>query len=448
MRIFSKVAVFLLIFTINRPLLVWAQPELKVQVPGTTNRSSVILQGKSEHGARFIINRGPENPFDGSFEAIGPTPDKDRFIPQGLKFVNDKFIFSAYTTEGVSKIYLLDRDFKVTASFFGPGDGRHISGLAWDGQYLWVAEFDFNRVYKLDMDRAIRDGNSDNAILGSFSMGLLTTSALEYVEGSLLISDYDNNRQIYRVNPETSLKQGYADMTGSFAVPRGSQGMVYAGGFLYHTIGDANPGSYVYLQKINLEQSFKTNVAVEVARYFAPMGVQDVAYDGRFFYTTSESFDQFYRYNELVEITTQDPYGRLQQPVKLQAGENVITVTAIDHEGRYSSVSHRIVLDTVKPPLEVLSPAVTDKPFVWVNGWTEAGARVKVNGKRARNQEGYFLMQVGLKEGKNRIVITSTDAAGNVSNITRQVTYQPPPAPDLTIFGVSKKKKGIKKISG
>ncbi|MHB8171158.1 MAG: hypothetical protein ACYDG6_06390 [Thermincolia bacterium] len=39
---------------------------------------------------------------------------------------------------------------------------------------------------------------------------------------------------------------------GSFTVPRGSQGMVYVDG-----------------------------TAVEVARYFAPGGVQDVAYDGR-----------------------------------------------------------------------------------------------------------------------------------------------------------------------
>ncbi|MDA8234575.1 MAG: hypothetical protein M0Z31_07255 [Clostridia bacterium] len=432
----------LLAFFINWPLVAWAAPGLDVQAPGTTNRPAVVIRGNSDHGARIIINPGTENPFQGSFDILGPTPDRERFIPQGLKFAGDKFFFSAYTKEGESKIYLLDKAFQVTGSFLGPQQGRHISGLAWDGQYLWVTEFDFNRVYKLDLNRALQDGHSDNAVLGSFSTGLVTTSALEYVYGNLLISDYDNTRRIYQVNPETSLNRDGMDVIGSFTVPRGSQGMVHVDGFLYHSIGDANPGHQVYLQKLDLTESLKTGTAVEVARYFAPGGVQDVAYDGKFFYTSSESFNQFYRYNKLVDITTQDPYGRFQKWLNLKDGENLYTVTAIDHEGHYFSIARQIVLDQIKPPLSVDLPQMTDEPVVWVNGWTEQGARTKVNGKNAANREGYFQQSVNLKMGNNTIVVTSTDRAGNVSTITRQVKYQPPPTPDFDITGLSKKKKG------
>jgi len=442
------VGVFLaLMLSFSIPLDAFAEPFIKINAPVITNKSNVFIKGLTNNGSRVIVSNGSQNPFDGSFQSLGSVPEAEKYIPQALKYIDGKFVYSGYSTQEMkSMLFILDNDLKVTASFYGPKDAPHISGLAWDGEYLWMAEFDFDRVYKIDFKQAIQDGNCERAIKGSFDTGLRTTSAIEYVNGSLLISDYDNTRKIYLVDPVASLEQQMMKDTGSFLISEGSQGMVWGDGFLYHTVGyhfmdGSETTGHIYLEKLNLSESINRGYAVSVGRYFAPTGVQDIAYDGKHFFTTSETFKNFYKYNRLVEINSQDSYGRIVHQVQLHQGINQVTITSVDDEGKWNSISKWITLDMAKPNLKIQAPLVTNQPFVWVNGWTEAGAAVKVAGRRTVNQRGYFLAQTPLNQGDNQIIVTSTDAAGNVTKITHKVRYQPPPTPDFSVK-VTKKKKG------
>jgi hypothetical protein len=125
-------------------------------------------------------------------------------------------------------------------------------------------------------------------------------------------------------------------------------------------------------------------------------------------------------------------------------GTNVTITAAPDHskDGNYSiefygvdNVGNRedtrkltIIIDTVGT-LDIGikgSPSVTD-PVFHVTGTAEPGSNVTVNGLRVLvRPDGSFNYELELKEGKNKIVVVSTDKAGNSNTVTRYATYTKP----------------------
>jgi hypothetical protein len=98
-------------------------------------------------------------------------------------------------------------------------------------------------------------------------------------------------------------------------------------------------------------------------------------------------------------------------------------------EGPYSEVRKVVaVYDDQPPRLAILSPRemyVSPTPRVELQGETERGARVKVNGERvAVAADGTFRTSLALKEGVNLITVEAIDPAGNSEYGKRLITYK------------------------
>lgn len=118
--------------------------------------------------------------------------------------------------------------------------------------------------------------------------------------------------------------------------------------------------------------------------------------------------------------------GSFSQSVTLTEGSNTITVAAKDKAGNVSTVNVTGTLDTLAPILTISEPpdgAQTFKPQVKLVGFTEANAVVKINGLQTTVLAGGTLDQcLNLNTGGNTFTITSTDKAGNVATVVKQVT--------------------------
>jgi hypothetical protein len=110
-------------------------------------------------------------------------------------------------------------------------------------------------------------------------------------------------------------------------------------------------------------------------------------------------------------------------------GTYVIDFYALDNVGnREQTRTLEVVIDTVGTlTLNIKgNPSVTD-PVFRVVGTGEPGSTVTVNGLRVLvRADGSFDYEMELKDGKNKIVVVSTDAAGNSVTTTKYATYTKP----------------------
>ncbi len=107
----------------------------------------------------------------------------------------------------------------------------------------------------------------------------------------------------------------------------------------------------------------------------------------------------------------------------LQAGDNVMTVTAKDAAGNISNpVSAIIVYDATPPSAPVVNTVAspTKDAFITFTGTKEANSSVLINGTVKVALDGLTAWQstYNLQSGSNTLSITSKDAAGNQSSAT------------------------------
>ena len=110
----------------------------------------------------------------------------------------------------------------------------------------------------------------------------------------------------------------------------------------------------------------------------------------------------------------------------LTEGQNTISVRAQDAAGNLLSKSRQVVLDTVAPSLEVSEPldgSATSNDSVFVVGVAEPGSVVRIQGAVVVvGFSGDFGSEVRLGAGANNITVQAEDAAGNVKEISLNVT--------------------------
>ena len=121
----------------------------------------------------------------------------------------------------------------------------------------------------------------------------------------------------------------------------------------------------------------------------------------------------------------------------LDEGPNTIDVTAVDLAGNTAAVSLDIVVDTLPPMLQIVSPndGLTGRSTVSVEGTTEAGAKIHVLGVPVTFFGTSFTHTLDLEEGRNVIHVTATDAAGN-ENSTIVVVDRDTLPPGLVVHGL------------
>ena len=119
--------------------------------------------------------------------------------------------------------------------------------------------------------------------------------------------------------------------------------------------------------------------------------------------------------------------------VTLSFGTNNIYGKSIDENQKESlpSKTVKVIYDNEKPNLQVLEPEDGktiqggDKK-VKIAGTTEPQAQILINGSQVVvDKDGKFESSLSLNDGENNFTIKAVDSAGNSTEISRRVVYQP-----------------------
>ncbi|MBM4250103.1 MAG: cadherin-like beta sandwich domain-containing protein, partial [Euryarchaeota archaeon] len=128
--------------------------------------------------------------------------------------------------------------------------------------------------------------------------------------------------------------------------------------------------------------------------------------------------DVLLRLNDGLVTVAQD--GKFSVTYTLSEGMNELIFSARDQAGNSKLVTRRVVLDTVRPELELRSPqagALLKTTQVTVEGICEPGMALTVGlpgaGQTVGTDTGHFSRTLSLPEGQSVLVIEGSDAAGN-----------------------------------
>jgi bacillopeptidase F len=116
--------------------------------------------------------------------------------------------------------------------------------------------------------------------------------------------------------------------------------------------------------------------------------------------------------------------------VDLDKGTNSFNAIAVADKGGNSEETKPLVVlyDDQLPDLALENPktdiSTIDKSSIDILGTTEKGASVIVNNQVAMvDDSGKFKIRIQLSMGKNEVIITAEDTAGNVTKKTLNITY-------------------------
>jgi hypothetical protein len=119
--------------------------------------------------------------------------------------------------------------------------------------------------------------------------------------------------------------------------------------------------------------------------------------------------------------------------IGLKEGENNFYTVAEDNEANESDASrtYTVIFDNAKPELKVDEPEAGKRFFdadspITVNGKTEAGSQLTLNGKFISvDGDGNFSSRWPLAEGDNQLDFLARDQAGNETKLNVVVNYTP-----------------------
>ncbi len=122
----------------------------------------------------------------------------------------------------------------------------------------------------------------------------------------------------------------------------------------------------------------------------------------------------------------------------LDEGPGALDVTAFDRAGNEASISVDVIIDSLPPALELVSPSdgtLTRLATVSLEGTSEAGAYITVQGSPVTLTGTTFTHVVDLVEGINLVRVVSRDDAGN-ENSTLVVVRRDSTPPQLVLYGL------------
>lgn len=139
-------------------------------------------------------------------------------------------------------------------------------------------------------------------------------------------------------------------------------------------------------------------------------------------------------FNGQVEEVLAGADGNFSKKVNLLDGDNTLTLTARDPAGNISQPTdtYKIVYDGIKPKLSVGSPSDGAEFFgsgqrqVTIQGTSEFGVNLLINDRLVSiGEEGNFSFTTSLSEGENIFNVKATDKAGNESESTLTLQFNP-----------------------
>ncbi|MBN1894096.1 FecR domain-containing protein, partial [bacterium] len=141
----------------------------------------------------------------------------------------------------------------------------------------------------------------------------------------------------------------------------------------------------------------------------------------------------------LIQVSRDRNFSRIEKILRVgnvqaadweayENGEYFWRIRAVDAEklqGPFSeTVAFSVRVDRTPPFLALTSPArdtVVFEPVILIRGKVEKGALVVVNGDTAESADGAFQHRVRLRGGRQQLLLSATDEAGNRSRMTRDI---------------------------
>ncbi len=127
--------------------------------------------------------------------------------------------------------------------------------------------------------------------------------------------------------------------------------------------------------------------------------------------------------------------GSFRYQVVLTPGTNLLHLEAKDELGNITSLNRTVYFKSGIATIElnIEDGAIVTAPSLQLVGKVEPGSRVSINGQPATvGMLGDFQMTLPLLEGQNVIEIQAIDQAGNLSRLTRSITYNAQPTQDAS----------------
>jgi len=144
----------------------------------------------------------------------------DGFVPQGMTFAENQILVSLYQStdvnksSGPSRVYRVDpKTASITGQFDLPPDVGHADGLAYAGNnVLYVADTHRKKIYKLDLEKAIKQGNCNESVLSNIIVDKSMGPAFLTYDGKYLwFGKYSKSKsdmpKIFKVDPDNVFKE-------------------------------------------------------------------------------------------------------------------------------------------------------------------------------------------------------------------------------------------------
>jgi len=124
--------------------------------------------------------------------------------------------------------------------------------------------------------------------------------------------------------------------------------------------------------------------------------------------------------------------GSFSQTIKLNQGNNLITIFSVAQNGLESQqLNFQVVLDTEPPPIKIGFPEdgqrieLKENQTILIEGETKPKTRIFINGRvTVADSEGFFSQRYHLSEGDNQLEFRAVDEAGNEAETTITVHYR------------------------
>lgn len=113
--------------------------------------------------------------------------------------------------------------------------------------------------------------------------------------------------------------------------------------------------------------------------------------------------------------------------VSMSDGDNEIIFIITDNKSNKKEFVKEMHVDTVAPALSVsedINNKTVTKDYIYISGYSEAGATLLLNDKEIKMKKGYFNEKIELSLGKNEIKLVAKDNAGNVAVYSANVKYE------------------------
>jgi hypothetical protein len=242
-----------------------------------------VLGKKPQH-----VWGGPSSVVNGQaiLKMIWAPAIDDGYVPQGITMAEGSVLLSSYNStdpkvdRGPCRVFMVDvRTGESTAYFDLPDDFGHVGGLVYLGKGILVVS-DTRLLYKIDMNKAFKDGNTQNALLSVIKLaGELKGSFIDFDGTSLIIGSSEKDAtkakafflplSIFEKHNGKTIREEVA--TRSFSIAAEAQGAAFdKAGNLWMSFSSSKHGE---LQRVDPESG------KVLSQYDMVIGIEDIGFD-------------------------------------------------------------------------------------------------------------------------------------------------------------------------